>query len=86
MNFTPVPLADLDRARSAAKAQMAEIRKVTGVRMKMRTFYLGPRPKTAYQIRFKQRPASTRKENAVAAKLAFYVVSPSGWPNLVGYY
>ena len=88
--FTPVPMADLDRARAAAKAQMAEIYKATGVKMRMRTFYLGPRPKSAYQIRFKQRPASTRKENAVGAKLAFYkrVTGSSGfvYDSLIGYY
>ena len=89
--FTPVPLAELDRARRAAKAQMAEIYKATGVRLRMRTFFVGPRPKSAYQIRFSQRPASTLKTNAVAAKLAFYKAtgsSPSGFVyySLIGYY
>lgn len=84
-SFTPVPLAELDRARLAAKAQIAEIYKATGVRLRMRTFFVGPRP------RFSQRPASTLKTNAVAAKLAFYKAtgsSPSGFVyySLIGYY
>lgn len=81
MKFTPVPLADLDRTRSAAKIEMDKISKITGVKIKMRTFYLGPRPKK------RTRPISTRKGDAYAAKLAFYKVSPTtGWPMLVGYY
>lgn len=80
--FTPVAMADLDRARSAAKAQMAEIYKATGVKMKMRTFYLGPR-----RLR---RDMHVRKAVATGAKLAFYkrVTGSSGyvWYSLVGYF
>lgn len=83
--FTPVPLAELDRARRAAKAQMAEIYKATGVRLRMRTFFVGPRVKTI------ARPASTLKANAVGAKLAFYKATrtaSSGFVfySLIGYY
>lgn len=81
--FTPVPMADLDRARAAAKAQMAEIYKATGVKMRMRTFYLGPR-------RPRSRDMHVRKAVAVGAKLAFYkrVTGSSGYvyDSLVGYY
>lgn len=81
--FTPVAMADLDRARAAAKAEMAEIYKRSGVKMKMRTFYLGPRRPRSHDMH-------VRKAVATGAKLAFYkrVTGSSGFVyySLVGYF
>ena len=80
--FTAIPMNELDAARAAAKAQMAEIYKATGVRMRMRTFYLGSRRKRS--------DMHVRKALASGAKLAFYkrVTGVSGFVyySLVGYY
>lgn len=79
--FTVVPMAELDAARAAAKAQMAEIYAQTGVKMRMRTFYLGQRRLP--------RDMHVRKAVATGAKLAFYKRVPGAhytYYSLVGYY
>lgn len=86
--FTVVPMADLDRAREAAKAQMAEIYKATGVKLRMRTFYLGSRRP---QRRGYSRPNNTLKADARGAKLAFYKRLEGSsarfdYYDLIGYY
>ena len=80
--FTPVPMDELDAARAAANAKMAEIYKRTGIKLRLRTFYLGPRRKRT--------DMHVRKALASGAKLAFYKreTGSSGYTyyNLVGYY
>ena len=62
--YNKIPLVELDRARKAAKAEIKAIEKRTGIVIKMRTFYFGPRRRRTDQ--------HVLKAQATGAKLGFY--------------
>ena len=86
-SYTSVPLDRLDEIRLILRGKLKELERTTGDRYKIRTFFLGPRPKynNPYSL---ARPASTRKSVATGAKIGIYKITGEGrytWPKLDRY-
>lgn len=73
-SFTVIPMDRLDYIRLTLRAKLKELEATTGEKFKIRTFFLGPRPKFNNPYS-KARPASTRKSVATGAKIGIYKVT-----------
>lgn len=74
--YTKIKLTELDRVRAIANAAVKPLGYTT------RVFWLGPRPSSEFQTT----ASSTRKSDAVAAKIAIYKFSRKRSPYGGGLY
>lgn len=76
-NYTKIPLNELEQWRGVANQTCRVMGNLNNAEYRSKVFWLGPRPpasRTGFMTHMSSRPASTRKADAVAAKLAIYKI------------